>query len=192
MRCPWPTSWTFSSLTGGRREPVPADLLCPQLVIWVHDSSSVLCWLNAEPGGVRVSEVLATGEPAFIHAVNLVEVRYHYQRRGEPALAIASSHLAALGIEMARIMDVRSSNWPRISRLSIRLLRLAMSLPWRWQYASEPHSSPQIAANLRRSPQPDFVPSSSSADLHRWQHSNTHCPFLSTPLAPLRGKGAGR
>ncbi|MCC6488233.1 MAG: PIN domain-containing protein [Candidatus Hydrogenedentes bacterium] len=51
--------------------------------------------------------MLASGERVFIHAVNMVEVRYHYQRRGEQALEAAICSIAAAAIEVERVMDDR-------------------------------------------------------------------------------------
>jgi PIN domain nuclease of toxin-antitoxin system len=71
-------------------------------VTWVLDASAVLCWLKAEQGGQRAKEVLAGTEPVLIHAVNLLEVQYHFLRRGEQALRVAVE-----GVQRARIQVVR-------------------------------------------------------------------------------------
>lgn len=71
----------------------------------VLDASAVLCWLNDEPGAERMEDVLATGEPTLIHAVNLVEAQYYFLRRGEEALRDASERIEAARIEVVRTMD---------------------------------------------------------------------------------------
>ncbi|MBI2939359.1 MAG: PIN domain-containing protein [Chloroflexi bacterium] len=71
----------------------------------VLDASAVLAWLKAEPGGERVREVLREGDPALIHAVNLVEVQYHLVRLGEQALQAATQQMQGAGIEVVRDLD---------------------------------------------------------------------------------------
>jgi PIN domain nuclease of toxin-antitoxin system len=72
---------------------------------WVLDASAVISWLRAEVGGERVRDVLMTGEGVLMHAVNALEVHYHFLRQGEPALEIAKRHMSEAGIQIVHAMD---------------------------------------------------------------------------------------
>jgi len=74
-------------------------------MIWIVDASAIVCWLMAEPGARRIIEILGGDDPVLLHAVNLVEVLYYFQRRSERALALALQRIQASGIEVARTMD---------------------------------------------------------------------------------------
>ncbi len=72
---------------------------------WVFDASAVLCWLKGEPGYNRVEAILIGPDRVVIHAVNSVEVRYYLLRRGQRAFDVGMARIAAVGIEVVRVMD---------------------------------------------------------------------------------------
>lgn len=71
----------------------------------VFDASAVVCWLDGEPGATRMVAILETDELQLLHAVNLVELRYRYLRRGERHLLRALQTIEAGGILVDRTMS---------------------------------------------------------------------------------------
>lgn len=71
---------------------------------WVLDSSAVIAWLLDEDGGPRVAAVMAEPTPIAIHAVNLVEVLYFFDRRAA-SHAIALEALRRGGVELVHGID---------------------------------------------------------------------------------------
>lgn len=74
-------------------------------MIWILDASAIICWLRREPGWQRVRDVLSGQDLVLLHAVNLVEVLYHFRRIGTSALQTASERIAATPIVISRVMD---------------------------------------------------------------------------------------
>lgn len=74
-------------------------------MIWVFDSSAIICWLLGEPGAPRMRAVLSGPGRMLFHAVNLVEVRYLLQRRGDIARQQGDQRITAAGIEIVRSLD---------------------------------------------------------------------------------------
>jgi PIN domain nuclease of toxin-antitoxin system len=74
-------------------------------MIWVLDASAAVCWLKAEVGARRVAEVLAGDDPVLIHAVNLLEVQYHFLRISHQATQGATQRLLATRAEVIRDLD---------------------------------------------------------------------------------------
>ncbi len=67
------------------------------------DAGAVICWLKGEAGAGRVAEVVANPANVIrIHIVNLIEVRYHYLRRGREALAEVNLLIADWALEIDR------------------------------------------------------------------------------------------
>ena len=71
----------------------------------VLDASAVLCWLFDEPGSDRMEEILLSGEPLIIHAVNHVEVQYRLLRLNPSTQGTLLPRLLQAGAEIARDLD---------------------------------------------------------------------------------------
>jgi PIN domain nuclease of toxin-antitoxin system len=86
-------------------------------VIYVLDSSAMMAFLRAEPGGDVVRGLL--GDPAntcFAHVINLFEVFYLLHRRvGEPAAQSALDDLRAASVVQRDDMD--APFWQQAGRL---------------------------------------------------------------------------
>lgn len=74
----------------------------------VLDSSAMLAYLNSEPGGDLVRDLLEDPDrdvPVYAHAVNLCEVFYNFGRSGPAASATALAILKGAGVEERADMD---------------------------------------------------------------------------------------
>lgn len=72
----------------------------------VLDAGAVIAWLYREPGAGRLITLLADPQnEAWLHAINLTEVRYYALRRGSAALQTALGDITAARISISYRLD---------------------------------------------------------------------------------------
>lgn len=89
------------------------------------DASAVVAWLQGEPGGSIVAELLAESRHRFvIHELNLCEVLYDGIRRvGEVRAERALSTTPAMGIEIV----APAGPWRAAARLKAKWKRVSLA-----------------------------------------------------------------
>ena len=90
---------------------------------FVLDSSALIAFLRAEPGGATVREILDEHR-CFAHAVNLCEVYYDFLRAADHATALAAlDDLAAAGVveidQLARPLWLAAGRLKAQGRISL-------------------------------------------------------------------------
>jgi predicted nucleic acid-binding protein len=70
----------------------------------VYDASALVAYLNDEPGGAVVEELLNDADvPQYVHAVNLLEVFYRFARRDD--VLVAREAIADLRATRLQVRD---------------------------------------------------------------------------------------
>jgi predicted nucleic acid-binding protein len=79
-----------------------------QLTPAILDAGAVLAYLQAEPGGEVIRQLIeGSDRPLYIHALNATEVYYHFARTDTPGIISVSAGQAVVATMEADSIEVR-------------------------------------------------------------------------------------